>query len=75
MFPIRFCAILAGGGDIARNRVWQRGLDVRLRQLLLPCALSVQNIAEALYENMTVRKHIRQLAHLLCISDRLIERH
>ena len=44
-------------------------------KLFLPCALAVEDIAEALDEDMTRSEHIGQLSDLLRVFDRLIERH
>lgn len=60
--------------DIARDRIRYRRSEVGKIQLLLPCALTVEYIAVALYEDMTRTEHIRELADLTCIFDRLIER-
>lgn len=49
--------------DISRNRVGQSGFNVGLTKLLFPGALSFQNIAVTLNENVSVRKHIRKLAY------------
>ena len=43
-------------------------------KLLLPCALSVEDIAVALDENMSRAEHVCQLADLLCVFDWLVER-
>ena len=44
-------------------------------QLLLPGTLAVQDVAEALDEDVAVGQHIRQLADLLCVGDGLVEGH
>ena len=62
------------GRDIACNGVGKRGLEVGLRKLLFPCALTVKDIAETLNENVTGTEHVCQLADLLSVGDRLVER-
>ncbi len=62
------------GCDIACNCVRKRRLEVGLRKLLFPCALTVKYITEALNEDVTRTEHVCQLADLLSVSDRLIER-
>ncbi len=51
------------------------GPDVGLSQLLGPGALAVQNVAEALHQNVARAQHVRQLAHLLRVGDGLVEGH
>ena len=71
---VHHSAVRHGRGDVARHRVRQRGAQVRARKLFLPRALAVQNIAVALHQNVSRAQHVRQLAHLLRVFDRLIER-
>ena len=66
-------AVGHGGGDIAGNGVRQRGADVGEIQFLLPGALAVQNVAEALHHDVPVAQHIGQLSHLLGVGDGLVE--
>ena len=61
------------GGDIARNSIGKSWLYVGLSKLLGPGSLAVENIAEALNEDVSVRKHVCELANLLSIGYRLIE--
>ena len=61
--------------DIARYRVGYRGLYVREVKLLGPCALAVEDIAEALHHYVAVAEHIRKLADFLRVLYRLVERH
>ena len=61
--------------DVARDRVRQGRADVALRELLFPRALAVEDIAEALHHDVPRAEHIRQLANLLRVGDRLVERH
>ena len=68
-------AVGHGGGDVSRDRILKRRADVRLRQLLFPGPLSVQDISEALDQDMSCAEHIGQLSDLLCVFDRLIEGH
>ena len=68
-------AVRHGGRDVASDGVRQRGTDVRLRELLLPRALAVEDIAEALHHDVPRAEHICQLADLLRVGDRLVERH
>ena len=68
-------AVRHGGGNVARHGVRQCGTDVGLAQFLLPRALAVENVAEALHHDVSRAEHIRQLAHLLRVGDRLVERH
>ena len=70
---VAHCAIGNGGGDVACDRVGKRGLEVALRELLLPGALAVENVAEALNENVSRAQHIAKLAHLFCVLNGLIE--
>lgn len=67
-------AVGHGGGYVARDGVGESGSDIRAVKLLLPCALSVEDIAVALDENMSRAEHVCQLADLLCVFDRLVER-
>lgn len=67
-------AVGHGGGYVARDGVGESGSDIRAVKLLLPCALSVEDIAVALDENVSRAEHICQLADLLCVFDRLVER-
>ena len=62
-----------GGGNISRYGVRKRGLQIGLSKLLRPGAFSVENIPEALYENMPRAEHIGQLPDLLRVFDRLIK--
>ena len=55
--------------------VGQRRADVAPRELLVPGALAVEDVAEALDEYMAVREHIGELADLLRVGDRLVEGH
>ena len=66
-------AVGHGGGDITGHGILQRGLHVGLCQLLLPCALAIQNIAVALHHDVACAQHIGQLAHLLGVGDGLVE--
>ena len=66
-------AVGHGGGDVAGHGVLQGGLDVGLGQLLLPGAFAVQNVAEALHQDLAVGQHVGQLAHLLGVGDGLVE--
>ena len=54
-------AVRHGGRDVARNGVRQCGADVRLRELLLPRALAVEDIAEALHHDVPCAEHIRHV--------------
>ena len=71
---IRHGPVRHGRCDVARYRVRQRGTDIGLGKLLLPGPLSAQNIAVALHQNLPVSQHIRQLSHLLGVSNGLVER-
>ena len=51
-------AVRHGGGDVTRHGVRQSGMDVRLRQFLLPCPLAVQNVAKALNHDVSVAQHV-----------------
>lgn len=44
-------------------------------QVLFPGAFAVKDIAEALHEDLSVAKHIREFPDLSCVFDRLIERY
>ena len=68
-------AVRHGRRDVARDSIRQRGADVRLHELLLPGALTVENVAEALHHDVARAEHVRQLANLLRVGDRLVERH
>ena len=61
-------------GDITRNGIYKRRSEIRLSELLRPCALAVENIAVALNEYVTRAEHVCQLADLLSVGYRLIER-
>ena len=67
-------AVGHGGGYVARDGIGERRSDVRAVELLLPCALAVENIAVALDENVSRAEHICQLADLLRVFNGLIER-
>ena len=56
------------------DRVRQGRADVALRELLFPRAFAVEDIAEALHEDVAVGEHVGQLADLLRVGNRLIER-
>ena len=71
---IRHGPVRHGRCDVARYRVRQRGTDIGLGKLLLPGPLSAQNIAVALHQNLPISQHIRQLSHLLGVSNGLVER-
>ena len=61
-------------GYISCNCVRKSGFYVGLLKFLLPRALAVEYIAVTLYHNVSGTEHIGQLAYLLCVFDRLIER-
>ena len=67
-------AVGHGGGNVACHGILQGGLHVGLGQLLLPCALAVQNVAVALHHDVACAQHVGQLAHLLCVGNGLVER-
>ncbi len=62
-----------GGGDVPRHHVRQGGPDVGLGQLLLPRPLPVQDVPEALDQNLARPQHVGQLPHLLGVGDGLVE--
>ena len=64
-----------GGGNVAGHGVRQSGADVGLGQLLLPGAFAVQNVTEALHQDLAVGQHVGQLAHLLGVGNGLVEGH
>ena len=67
-------AVGHGGGYVARDGIGESGSDIRAVELLLPCALAVEDIAVALDENVSRAEHICQLADLLRVFNGLIER-
>ena len=73
VYDIHHSAIRHSCGDITCHCIGQGGLYVRLRELLGPGTLTVKNITETLYENMSCAKHIGKLTNLLSILDRLVK--
>ena len=62
------------GCKVTCHRVRKGRTNVTARQILLPCALTCQNITVSLNEDVTVGKHIHKFADFLCIRYRLIKR-
>ena len=66
-------AVGKSGGDVPGDRIGESRTEIRLGKLLLPSPLAVENVAEALDENVPGAEHIRKLPHLFRVFDRLIE--
>ena len=62
-----------GGGYVPSHHIGQGRLYVGLGQLLLPCALAVQYVPEALHHYVPRAQHIGKLSHLLCVGYGLVE--
>ena len=67
-------AVRHGGGNVARNGIFQGRAHIGMCQLLGPSALAVQNITVALYQNVPGTQHVGQFANLLGIGNGLVER-
>ena len=65
---VRHGTVRHGRRDVAGHRVGQRGHHVGARELLLPRALAVQNVAQALNHDAPVAQHVGQLPHLLRVG-------
>ena len=71
---VEHCSVRHTCGDVARNRVFKRGTDVREAEFSLPSTLSAQNIAVALHHDFACAEHVGKLANALCVCNRLFKR-
>ena len=60
-------------GDVAGLGIGQGGYEVGLAQLARPGALAVQDVAEALHQDVARAQHVAHAAHHARVLDRLVE--
>ena len=65
-------AVRHGGGNVARNGIFQGRAHIGMCGSLTQCACR-QNITVALYQNVPGTRHVGQFANLLGIGNGLVE--